>query len=139
MFLNPSYSVVMPYFPASKSIGTDANPFLSVFGVYVFPLALMVTFLFGDALPLLFRILTVNLLPSPSFMVRSLVTISDLIVIVFVTLSDVFGFAEVIAYFPGFRSMASLATPFLFVLTEYVLLFSLNLMPVFFRRWPFLS
>ena len=136
---SPSYSVVIVYLPAPSEIGRVAIPFLSVVFVWIFPLTFSVTFLFGDAFPLLFRILTLNLPVFPSFIVKSFVSIKDLIVMLFEIVSDVFGLTELMLYFPGFKFMDNFPTPFEFVLTEYVLLFSLNLTAVFFNNFPFMS
>ena len=78
-----------------------------------------------------------NLLPSFSFIVRSLVSMRGLIVIVFVTVSDVLGFTIEMLYVPGIQSMASFATPFVLVLTFLVFPFHLNVMRVFLSSFPF--
>ena len=97
------------------------------------------TFLFGDAFPLLFRTLTLNFAFLFSLNVRSLVSISDFIVTVLDVDSVVFGFVMVMEYVPGFESIGSVAIPLEFVLTEYVLPSSLNLTAVFLSSFPFLS
>ena len=80
-----------------------------------------------------------NLPVFPSLIVKSFVSINDLIVMVFEIVSDVFELTELMMYFPGFKFMDNFPTPFEFVLTEYILLFSLNLTAMFFNNFPFMS
>ena len=87
----------------------------------------------------MFRILTLNLAFWVSLKVKSLVSINDFITTVFDMDSVVLGLVTVIGYVPGFKLIASVATPFALVLTEVVLPFILNFTAAFFRSFPFLS
>ena len=68
----------------------------------------MVTFCFAETFPLLFNILTLNLPFLFSLNVKSLLTINEFIVTVFVTVSDVFELMTESEYDPGFKSIATL-------------------------------